>query len=66
MVNEAIEIFNLNVHAYPQSFNVYDSLAEAFMKNSQNDLAIENLKKSMQLNPKNENALKMLEKLGVH
>ena len=53
-------------HAYPDSFNVYDSLAEAYMKNKQNDLAIENFKKSLQLNPKNENALKMLEKLAVH
>lgn len=49
-----------------RSFNVYDSLAEAYMRNNQNDLAIDNLKKSLQLNPKNENAMKMLEKLTVH
>ena len=64
-LNEAIEIFKLNVQAYPQSFNVYDSLGEAYMKNNQNDLAIENFKKSLQLNPKNDNAKKALEKLGV-
>ncbi|MCJ7524365.1 MAG: hypothetical protein MUP71_03975 [Candidatus Aminicenantes bacterium] len=49
-----------------RSFNGYDSLAEAYVKNKQNDLAIDNFKKSMQCNPKNENALKMLEKLAVH
>ncbi|MBE0664209.1 MAG: hypothetical protein IH584_00195 [Candidatus Aminicenantes bacterium] len=53
-------------HTYPVSFNAYDSLAGAYMKNKQNDLAIENFKKSLQINPKNENALKMLEKLAVH
>jgi tetratricopeptide (TPR) repeat protein len=62
-LGEAIAVFKLNVEAYPQSFNVYDSLGEAYMKNSQNGLAGENFKKSLQLNPKNENARKMLEKL---
>ena len=65
-VKEAIEIFKLNVSAYPQSFNVYDSLADAYMNDKQNELAIANFRMSLQLNPKNENALKMLEKLGVH
>ena len=30
-LKEAIEIFKLNVEAYPQGFNTYDSLAEAYM-----------------------------------
>ena len=30
--NEAIEVFRKNVEAYPQSANVYDSLAEAYEK----------------------------------
>ena len=64
-IKEAIEIYKLNVDAYPESFNVYDSIGEAYMKNKQNDLSIENYKKSLELNPKNDNAVKMLEKLGV-
>lgn len=64
-IKEAVEIFKLNARAYPESFNVYDSLGEAYMKNGENDLAIENYKKSLELNPKNENAQKMLETLGV-
>jgi hypothetical protein len=65
-LTEAIAIFRLNVQEYPGSFNAYDSLAEAYMKNSQNEMAVANFKKSLQLNPKNDNARKMLEQLGVH
>ena len=34
-VKEAIEIFKLNVEAYPKGFNTYDSLGEAYMVNGQ-------------------------------
>ncbi len=64
-IKEAIEIFKLNARVHPESFNVYDSLGEAYVKNNEKDLAIENYKKSLKMNPKNENALKMLETLGV-
>lgn len=64
-IEDAIEILKLNIDAYPESFNVYDSIGEAYMKNSRNDLAIENYKKSLELNPENNNAIQMLEKLGV-
>jgi hypothetical protein len=60
---EAVAVFKLNVAAYPQSANAYDSLGEACMKDGQVDLAIENFKKSLQLDPGNKNARKMLEKL---
>jgi tetratricopeptide (TPR) repeat protein len=60
---EAIEIFKLNVEAYPQSANVYDSLAEAYMVNGDRDLAIRNYERSLELDPKNTNAVEMLKKL---
>jgi tetratricopeptide (TPR) repeat protein len=60
----AILIFRLNVTAYPDAFNTYDSLGEAYMKSGQKELAVANYKKSLELNPQNENARKMLEKLG--
>lgn len=60
---EAITIFELNVKTYPNSWNVYDSLAEAYMKKGNNELAIKNYKKSLELNPKNETAQKMIDKL---
>lgn len=60
---DAIEIFKLNVEQFPNSFNVYDSLGEAYMMDGNTKLAIENYEKSLELNPNNENAKKMLEKL---
>jgi predicted alpha/beta superfamily hydrolase/TolA-binding protein len=59
----ALEIFKLNVKLYPKSANVYDSLAEAFMKIGDNKNAVKNYKKSLELNPKNNNAREMLKKL---
>ena len=61
---EAIAIFKANVELYPQSANVYDSLGEAYMSKGEKELAIKNYKKSLELNPKNENAVAMLKKLA--
>ena len=60
---ESIEIFKLNVEAYPQGFNTYDSLAEAYMTVNERDLAIQNYKKSLELNPSNSGAVEALKKL---
>lgn len=60
---EAKAVFQLNVKLYPESWNVYDSLGEAFMKNGEKDLAIKNYQHSLQLNPDNENAKEMLKRL---
>jgi len=60
---EAIEIFKLNVEAYPQAFNTYDSLAEAYMTINERDLAKLNYKKSLELNPNNTNAAEILKRL---
>ena len=61
---EAIAYFKLNVELYPNSYNVYDSLGEAYMANGDKELAIANYKKSLELNPKNTNATDALKKLG--
>jgi tetratricopeptide (TPR) repeat protein len=60
---EAIEIFKLNVEAYPQGANAYDSLAEAYMTANERELAIQNYKKSLELNPNNTNAATILKRL---
>jgi dienelactone hydrolase len=60
---EAVDIFKFNVSLYPDSGNVYDSLAEAYMKSGQKDLAILNYKKSLEKNPNNENAKDKLKEL---
>jgi len=64
-VREAIEIFKLNVEAYQQSANVYDSLGEAYMINGDKELAIRNYQRAVELNPQNTNAIEMLKKLRV-
>jgi tetratricopeptide (TPR) repeat protein len=61
---EAIELFKLAALDYPQSANAYDSLGEAYMKDGQNDLAIKNYKKSLEINPDNNNAREKLKELN--
>jgi CubicO group peptidase (beta-lactamase class C family) len=60
---DAITVFQRNVQEFPASSNVYDSLGEAYMKVGQKDLAIANYEKSLELNPKNQNAVERLKKL---
>jgi uncharacterized membrane protein/outer membrane protein assembly factor BamD (BamD/ComL family) len=62
---EAIRIFQLNVEAYPQSSNVYDSLGEAYMDDGNKAEAIGNYQQSLRLNPKNGNAAHMLRTLNA-
>jgi uncharacterized membrane protein len=62
---EAIRIFQLNVEAYPQSSNVYASLAEAYMGSGNKPEAIANCQKSLQLSPKNHHATRVLQKLNL-
>jgi CubicO group peptidase (beta-lactamase class C family) len=62
-IAEAIEVFKLNVQDFPQSANVYDSLAEAYMTSGDKELAIRNYRRSVELNPANTNAVEMLKKL---
>ncbi len=62
-LEDAIAIFKLNVEAFPESANTYDSLGEAYMNHGDRELAIWNYKKSLELNPGNDNAKVMLKKL---
>ncbi|WP_425075345.1 serine hydrolase [Psychroserpens sp. S379A] len=64
-VEAAAKVFKLNVDAFPKSSNVYDSYGEALMKLGKNDLAIENYKTSVELNPNNHNGIATLKKLGA-
>ena len=57
---EAVEVFKLNVEAYPQAANTYDSLAEAYVAVNERELAKQNYKKSLELNPNNTNAAEIL------
>jgi tetratricopeptide (TPR) repeat protein len=63
-IPEAIEAFKLNVEQFPDAFNTYDSLGEAYMIAGERGLAIQNYEKSLELNPQNTNAVEKLKELG--
>ncbi len=60
---EAIAVFKINADSFPESWNVYDSLGEAYMIIGNKELAIKNYEKSVELNPQNVNGKNMLKKL---
>jgi len=62
-VKEAIEIFKLIVSQFPNSSNPYDSLGEGYMVNGNNELAITNYEKSLELNPDNFNAEDQIDRI---
>jgi tetratricopeptide (TPR) repeat protein len=62
-VPEAIELLSLNARLNPDSWNVYDSLGEAYAAAGQKAQAVEQYEKSLKLNPKNEHATAALAKL---
>ncbi|AQG79689.1 serine hydrolase [Spirosoma montaniterrae] len=63
-LTEALVIFDLNVEAFPASYNVYDSRGEAHMVAGNKSMAIQNYKKSVELNPQNANGFAKLKELG--
>jgi glyoxylase-like metal-dependent hydrolase (beta-lactamase superfamily II) len=62
-LDDAIVIFELNVEAFPDGFNTYDSLGEAYMLAGRTEEAIANYERSLELNPDNTNAVTMLARL---
>jgi len=56
-------VFELNTEFYPQGFNTWDSLAEYYMNAGDKTKAIAYYKKSIALNPDNNNGKKMLRQL---
>jgi Tfp pilus assembly protein PilF len=51
------------VDAHPDSWISHEGLAEAYMVNGEEDRAIRHYQRSLELNPDNDNAVEMLEKL---
>jgi CubicO group peptidase (beta-lactamase class C family) len=64
-VDDAISMFRLNVEAFPDAFNPYDSLGEALLVRGDSAAAIANYRKSVELNPANENGKSVLRRLGI-
>ena len=64
-IEEAIKVFQLNIEEYPEAFNTYDSMGEAFMISGDTLKAINNYKRSIELNQQNNNAYEKLAEMGV-
>jgi CubicO group peptidase (beta-lactamase class C family) len=62
-LKEAAAIFKLNLRLHPESANAFDSMAEAYEKLGEKTLALENFKRSYELNPKNDYAAKHIKDL---
>lgn len=60
----AIPIFEVMVEFYPESANAHDSLGEAYLLNGLFEEAGRSYRKSLELNPENDNALFKLEEIN--
>tara|TARA_R110002073_G_scaffold128999_3_gene275088 strand:+ start:43996 stop:45462 length:1467 start_codon:yes stop_codon:yes gene_type:complete len=61
---DAIEIFKYIVSEFPNEYNPYDSLGEGYFMDKQYDLALLNYKRSLELNPENDNAERMIKHIN--
>jgi len=59
----AVESLKMNIELFPDSWNAYDSYAEALLADGQKEAALKMYQKSVEINPKNENGKKVIEKL---
>lgn len=62
-VEDAIRVFQFNVAAFPESWNAYDSLGEAYALADQHGEAIEAYRKSIEMNPANTGGIEALRRL---
>ncbi len=60
---EAVSLLKFEVQIYPDTSSGHAALAEAYMKSGQKQLAIENYRKALDINPDNENAKQNLKEL---
>jgi len=61
----ALKLFELAAELYPESWNVYDSLAEACYAVGKKEKALNLYRKSLALNPENENGQKCIKKIEL-
>lgn len=62
-VADAVRVFEANVEHYPDDANAFDSLGDGYMAAGETAKAIANYRKSLSMDPSNENARKRLEEL---
>jgi glyoxylase-like metal-dependent hydrolase (beta-lactamase superfamily II) len=60
---QAVQLFRINAKLFPESWNCYDSLGEGLLAVGDQEGAVVMYKKSLELNPENQNGKEMLEKI---
>lgn len=61
---EAVDLFQLNTEAHPQSASAWDSLAKGHLKNGDKELAIQFYRKALEIDPKLTSSIAALKKLA--
>jgi CubicO group peptidase (beta-lactamase class C family) len=64
-LDDAIQVFQVNVEMFPNAFNPYDSLGEAYLARGDTVRAITNYQRSVELNPGHTGGIEVLRQLGV-
>jgi Peptidase family S41 len=62
-VQDAIVVFDLNAQTHPNSWNAYDSLGEAYLAAKDSEGALRAYNRSVELNPRNDNAKRIIERI---
>jgi len=63
-IDDAVLVFEYNTKLFPESGNVYDSLGEAYYALGNKEKALQNYTRSLQLDPTNEVAKKVIAELN--
>lgn len=59
----AIDLLRLTIEAFPDDWNLLNSLAEFYLKSGDEDMAIKNYRKVLEINPDNKKVIEQLQKL---
>jgi len=62
-LREAVEVFKVNIEIFPNRWNVYDSLGEAYSAAGNRELAIESYRKALERNPQSVTARRAIAEL---
>ncbi len=63
-VDSAVYVFETTVRLYPDSWHAHDSLGEALLEAGRKEEALQHYRRSLELNPRNRGAKKILEASG--
>ena len=64
-VERALTVFRANTELYPEEANCWDSLGEALLISGDREAGIAHYRKALEIDPRFENARRVLEELGV-